>query len=579
MKKRKFTRLLALGISSAMMLSLAACGNSAETKGSKTENEASKNESNEKSSDKGKLTSITVYPANATVSSGLVEGFKGDVFAEYGIAPEIWAYSEEKTNAILASGDLPDVMLIPTDKLDTMIEGGLLLNLDDKLEQMPKVAKSESLQTALNYIRKYRSGGTESVYCLPTNVRGKVTKEADTGRNALKLNWDVYEEIGAPEIKDIWDLIPVMKQMVEAHPTNAEGEKCYGTFLNSGSDATYWGCMQLFYKWFGYEPTELPYLLETDMINAEYKSILSKDSLYYEGLKWYNKVYQEGLMDPDSINTDRATQKAKVETGKLAMVPSGTTPGWSPSYLQYYLPDTKIYAEHWDQPYGDPAYVIAISADCKEVDAALAFLNALSDPDVLYKLRCGPEGEAWYMEDGISHITEEAAESVATGNTIILKNGEKLLNWGMTFVTGEDSTYMGPDGEYRSAGFDDWVEVLEIKNNNDTYKNWQKTTGGYGNFTELLEAKNAYYLDSDLDFISGFAGTPDDTMQLTIDSIRDVVVNASWNMVYANSDEQFDTIWDQMVKDCEDLGAQGVIDWRLAELDKGKIERDSLQAK
>ena len=575
MKKRRIKRFLAISLASAMVLSLAACGNGGDKKETGKGDETSQEKSTSGNKD---LTSITVYPANATVSSGRLEGYKGDVFAEYGIAPEIWAYSEEKTNAILASGDLPDVMVVPTDKLDTMIEGGQLLKLDDYLEQMPNVTERDSTMTAINYVKKYRSAGTGNVYCLPTGVKGEVTKDADTGRNSIKLNWDVYEEIGAPEMKDIWDVIPVMKQMLEAHPTNEAGEKCYGTFLNSGSDATYWGNMQLFFKWFGYEPTELPYLLESDMVNGKYSSILSKDSLYYQGLKWYNTVYREGLMDPDSINTDRSTQKAKVEQGKLAMVPSGTTPGWSPAYLQYYLPDTKIYAEHWDQPYGDPAFVIGISADCKNVDAALSFLNALANPDVLYQLRCGPEGEAWYMEDGVAHITDEAAEMVATGQTYILKNGEKLLNWGMTFVTGELSDYMGPDGQPRTAGFDAWLEVMKIKNDNDTFKNWQKTTGGYENWTALLEDKGAYYLESDLDYISGFASNPDDTMQFTIDSIRDTVVNASWNMVYANSDEQFESIWDEMVKNCEELGAKDVIDWRLSELEKAKVERDSLKA-
>ena len=575
MKKRRIKRFLAISLASAMVLSLAACGNGGDKKETGKGDETSQEKSTSGNKD---LTSITVYPANATVSSGRLEGYKGDVFAEYGIAPEIWAYSEEKTNAILASGDLPDVMLIPTDKLDMMIESGLLLNLDDYLEQMPNVAESNAIMTAINYVKKYRSAGTGKIYCLPTRVNGEVIKYEDTGGNALKLNWDIYEEIGTPEMKDVWDVIPVMKQMLDAHPTNEAGEKCYGTFLNSGSDATYWGNMQFFFKWFGYEPTELPYLLEADMVNAKYSSILSKDSMYYEGLKWYNTVYREGLMDPDSINTDRSTQKAKVERGKLAMVPSGTVQGWVPTYLHYWLPDTKLYAGNWGTPYGDPNYVVGISADCKEVDAALSFLNALSSPDVLYQLRCGPEGEAWYMEDGVAHITDEAAEMIADGQTYVLENGEKLLDWGMTFVSEDVSTYMGPDGQHRSTGLDGWIEVTKIRNDNDTYKNWEKSFAGYKNFTEMLEANDAYCLESDLDFISGFASTPDDTMQLTIDSIRDTVVNASWNMVYTNSDEQFESIWDEMVKNCEELGAKGIINWRLAELEKAKVERDSLKA-
>ena len=86
-----------------------------------------------------------------------------------------------------------------------------------------------------------------------------------------------------------------------------------------------------------------------------------------------------------------------------------------------------------------------------------------------------------------------------------------------------------------------------------------------------------YYLTSDLDYITNFASIPDDMMKLTIDALRDVVVNASWKMVYAESDEEFESLWTQMVKDCEDLGAQDIIDWRLDDLEVAKEIRDSLQ--
>lgn len=532
----------------------------------------------DETSDK-ELSRVTVYPANATVASGVVGGFKGDILADYGVEAEIWAYSEERTNAILSSGDLPDVMVIPTDKLDVMIESGMLLQLDDYMDQLDKVTGSSMIMTAVNYVKEYRSNGTGNLYCLPLEV-GEAQKDVETGRNALRLNWPIYEKIGAPEIEDVWGLIPVMKQMLEASPESDTGEKCYGTFLNSGSDASYWGCMQMYFKWFGYEPTELPYLLEADMVNGKYDSILSTDSKYYEGLKWYNAVYQEGLMDPDSINNDRATQKAKVEKGHAAMVPSGTTPGWANTYLQYYLPETNIYVEHYTQPYGDSAYVIGISADSKNVEGALAFLNALADPDVLLQIHCGPEGDAWYVEDGVAYLSDKAIECQKNSETYVLEDGESLDNWGMNFITGGGylTSYVDKDGDTVGTGFGSWKEIIALSQDNENFKNWQKTTGGYVNWTELLEANNAYCLNSDLDYLSNFAAAPDDMMQLTIDAIRDTVVNASWKMVYAESDEKFEEIWDEMVSDCEALGAQDIIDWRLGELEAAKEKRDALSA-
>ncbi|MCM1304935.1 MAG: hypothetical protein NC306_12655 [Butyrivibrio sp.] len=65
-------------------------------------------------------------------------------------------------------------------------------------------------------------------------------------------------------------------------------------------------------------------------------------------------------------------------------------------------------------------------------------------------------------------------------------------------------------------------------------------------------------------------------MQLTIDALKTTIVEASWKMVYAESEDDFNAIWDKMVSDCEGLGAQDVIDWRLADIDNAKQVRDSL---
>ena len=67
-------------------------------------------------------------------------------------------------------------------------------------------------------------------------------------------------------------------------------------------------------------------------------------------------------------------------------------------------------------------------------------------------------------------------------------------------------------------------------------------------------------------------------MKLTVDAIRDVVVEASWKMVYAQSDEEFGKLWDQMMQDCADLGAEDIVSWRLDELNKALETKNSLEA-
>ncbi|MCD7955627.1 MAG: extracellular solute-binding protein [Lachnospiraceae bacterium] len=529
------------------------------------------------------LTTITLYPRDANLTSGVVSGYMGDYLASLGLEVEVWAYSDEKTNAILASGDLPDIMYVSTDNLDTMIQAGMLLNLDDYLDQMPHVQSYDGMETALNYVREYRSNGTGSVYALPLVVGESSTayELADsTDRNAVKLRWETYEAIGAPEITNMDDLLDVMAQMLEAEPTAEDGTTMYGTVLNSGSDTDYWACMTIWYRYQGYSESELAYLLESNMVDGTVSSILSTDSLYYQGLKWYNEAYNLGLVDPDSLNNDRATQKPKVDNG-YAMVPSGYLPGWASTYLPYLVDDTTIYYNS-NSPYGDQNHVIAINANTENIEACLAFLDMLADPDAYLVSRSGPEGEFWYVdENGDAYFTEEGLayleENMVGSTGFTTSTGESVALWNTPFIVsnGYPTSYGDGEGGYRLPLVTAWTEYNELIAENEIYQQWIETTG-YESWQDWLAAEDAYVSESDLDYISNFESIPDDLTQLTIDAIRDVVVNASWQMVYASSDEEFDAIWEQMVSDCEGLGAEDIIEWRLEDIENAKAIRDSL---
>jgi ABC-type glycerol-3-phosphate transport system substrate-binding protein len=523
---------------------------------------------------------ITFYPAAGNLSSGVMGGYRGEQFSRRGFNLDVWAYSDEKTNAILASGDLPDVMFVPDVHRDVMIEGGMLLDLDAHLDRMPHAKSYPPLPTALNYVRKYKSAGTGGLYGLPTVVGDNSTKATfadSTERNALKLRWDVYEEIGAPAIKNIWDVLDVMELMLKARPVEPDGNPNYGTVLNNGSDTNSWACMTLFYAWQGYSMNDLPYLLETNLVTGEHSSILDANGLYYQGLRWYNAAYKRGLMDPDSINLDRPIQKVKVDSGYV-MIPSGNLPGWAAKYYEYYIPGTKVYYSYTSL-YG--GQLIGVSAKTKNLDAALAFLDTLCDPDAFLANIAGPDGDFWESDGkGGAFFTERGMEYVRAngrGDGFTFKNGEKFELWNTPWVvtSGADTTYLDGEGTHRIPYTQQWRETNEISGGIPIFQQWQKTTG-YKTWKDWLASENAYYSKSPLDGVYSFCEQPDDDMRLTLAALRDAVVTASWRMVYAKSDAEFRSVWDRMIADCGGLGAEKIIAWRLADLAKARAARDSL---
>lgn len=67
-------------------------------------------------------------------------------------------------------------------------------------------------------------------------------------------------------------------------------------------------------------------------------------------------------------------------------------------------------------------------------------------------------------------------------------------------------------------------------------------------------------------------------MQLTIDAIKECVVEASWKMVYSDSEDAFDKIWAQMIQDCIELDGEAIVQWRMDELNKAMEIKDALSA-
>jgi hypothetical protein len=340
----------------------------------------------------------------------------------------------------------------------------------------------------------------------------------------------------------------------------------------------------MWYRWQGYLDNHLPYLLEANMAKGELYSILNTNSLYYQGLKWYNQAYRRGLMDRDSINNDRPTQKAKVDAG-YALIPSGNLPGWAPGFYEIYVPNTNIYYSY-RSIYGSSSTFIGINSKTKNLDACLAFLDMLCDADASLVITNGPDGDYWYSDGkgnafftdaGIKHYTN-AAMGDSTG--FVLKNGEKLELWNTPWVinTGAETTYKDGQGNYRISRVQQWREYIELGNQNASFKQWQRTTG-YSSWKDWLAVYNAYYPESPLDGVNDFCSIPDDSMQLIVSAIKDTVVTASWQMVYANSDSEFQNIWNRMVSDCQGLGAQRIIDWRLADIRRARTIKDSLIAR
>ena len=153
---KKFVALL---LALVMLFSLAAC-NKAPADDTKAPAQADDTKAPEQTdpieTEPPEPVKITLFPANANVMSGVIGGWIGEFLAEHGIILEIMAYSEDKLNAILAGGDLPDIMYLPNSvDFKTLSESGMFMDMEPYLDQMPAITSNDTYMAAIDYTKQF----------------------------------------------------------------------------------------------------------------------------------------------------------------------------------------------------------------------------------------------------------------------------------------------------------------------------------------------------------------------------------------------------------------------------------------
>ena len=93
----------------------------------------------------------------------------------------------------------------------------------------------------------------------------------------------------------------------------------------------------------------------------------------------------------------------------------------------------------------------------------------------------------------------------------------------------------------------------------------------------MFEREGILCRESKLDDATSFLEAPSDSQQLTISALTDIIVNDAWKMIYAESDADFQAIWDNMVSEAEELGAKDLYNWCCENIDNAIQIRDSLK--
>lgn len=593
----KAKKIVALLLTAAMTLSLTACGGSstttetseAETTEAATEEttEATEVEADAEAADEEDLSDIIpeetvtldVFDQLANYSGEQIGWFGQVMLEKFNVKLNIIPDPDGVYETRMESGNLGDIVIWGNDGDEYLqaIEKGMLYdwNEDDLLSDYGAYIK-ENMPYALEKNAKI-SGGT--TYGIGFDVAQDSSARQD-GMYTWDLRWDLYKELGYPEIKNLDDMVDVLAQMKEICPTDDNGKTTYGVSLFNDWD----GDMVMFVKstataYYGYDEFGIGLY---DPETQTYYPCLQEDGPYLTSLKFYNTLYQKGLLDPDS-----QTQKYD---GMVEDYQNGTAFLNVFNFLGSSLYNSEAHAaegkamypcipsEARPIAYGQNVYggnrPWTIGAKTEYPELCMAIINWLATPEGRMTFEYGPKDVCWYYdENGKTQFTELGRTAKLDGKT------EMTDGYSGTFEDGNfkmNNTTWGidspnPDSNGETFNYKKW-ESFTSEPGSDIEADWREKTGCatpdeyFGTFNFVLSPGTMYS-----------AGVRSDELQVIWNQVTTCIKDNSWKAIYAASDEEFDQIVADMIAQANEYGYDQCVEFQENEVKLRAAAEDAVK--
>ena len=510
---------------------------------------------------------ITVFSQLANYSGKLTGWFAEVMKREFNCEMTIIPDTDGMFDTRMESGDLGDIVVFGSngDQYQRAVKEGMLydLNEDDLLanygaymmENMPYALENNANLNETVTGEKVMHGIGHNVATSPD--------DHEAFFYTMDVRWDLYKELGYPEINNLDEFYQLMVDMKGICPKDENGNETYATSLWPDWD----GNMVMYIKAFatcywGYD--EMGFGLY-DVENGDFHYALEEGGPYLESLKFFNKLYQAGHIDPNSMTQTYNEMSEKVTAG-----------GTFFSIFDYagsQLYNTEAHLEEGKAMYpmvpndatplcygmnvlgGNRMYTIGANTEYPEL--CMAIINYLTTPEGYMTYNYGPKDLCWYYdEEGNSCLTElgEQAQADRKGTMMPDEWGGGSFNDG-TFQA-NNTTWSkdasNPDSNGETYNYINW----KSRRTDETYdilmdwrdKYGQYTFQDYMNTTNFKVALGTSYTES----------KRSDDLKIIWEQVAECLVNYTWQAIYAESDEEYDRIVNEMITKCGEYDPDGL---------------------
>ncbi len=479
-----------------------------------------------------------------------------------------WA---EKQNLMLASGDYLELMSVEwDDNVKKYINAGAVLPLDDLIEEYGPDFK-DRYKDIMPIWRAVSDDG--KLYKFESGTFNDMGK--GPGLDML-VRTDILEAFGWPELKTDEEYLDFVAKALAKFP-ETNGNKTIGMVAPLAES---WGIAALPYilfskgKYTEYAGNKVGIWDNEKGKYTDYvKNPYSKQSVYF-----FNKAYRLGVLDRECFTTYCAQVDEKLNVGRpvTAFYQTWTRDSANANLKEQGHPEMQyitmpiMLQEQWDNKDKRMIGVLPnnafnsklITKNAKHPERIMQLINWVATEEGQITLGWGIEGVHYKIVDGLRVLTDDfLAKYLEDPKILGIEGLEQFHFLGVTLaVDSNKQPYtMRYSQSFRNATTDQRLfeayENLGWESESDPWK------GRY------LEPERI-----DVGLIQNSANIPQDypDEQRLEERITQLRVDYTAKLITAESDEEFEAIWDEFIKKHDALGPQKILDIYNKNMEKAK---------
>lgn len=560
----KLKKVISLVVASAMVVAtLAGCSGSESSSATTTTDTTAAATTDSGAADTAASTDgmvIEIYDCAANYQGMQSGWFQKVVNDRFGIdlniiAPQVAGDAIYQTRA--SSGNLGDIILLDAVDFADCVKAGLVKDIKNEIGSCENIMK---YQAQIETFNQGLEGNAGEIYGIPTEMlnTSPTSYSEDVIYSSPLLRWDLYKELGCPDIADLDGLLDVLKQMMDAHPTNENGDPAYPFSLwadwDGGDGMIGIANVVQLTTWYG-EKLRGSMILKPD---GTFTPLTDKTASYYKILKFLNKAYRMGLVDPDSGTQDWNAACAKMGAGQVYLMWYSWQVGFWNSQERLENGTAFIFTPVADQSYYCDAdayfgsgrvFGIGSSVDDAKYAKILEFLDWYASPEGCTFEHVGIEGFNYEVNadgkytaintnalmDNLPVPEEYGGAGYNDGNNAInqwiVKSNEINPNTGETYAK-----------DYWAS----WKEATATQ----MKKEWEEKFGAKEP-AEWMKKNNKLVISPNVT-----VSLPSDSADISVirNQCNETVCDYSWQMIFVDDDAAFDAKWDEMTETLEGIG-------------------------